>query len=946
MSPGPYGYSATATGGRPSYDAASSEDHVGYPSQYSEEDYSYSREPYPSDSYHQQQDAQGRYPPEPPYEAQQLQDEMHRQDLELQSPQRTGQSARPWIPTGNQALMTPSVAQSDFPVPSPGGLMPPGDPYSRIRPQMSAYSSQNNVSAAGSNLNLPNAAQFNDDYPLLPANGDPYSAFPGGFAPGTTQMASDDGESYVRYGRIPQRQPRRYKTVKRVELYHGNLVLDCAVPKRLLALCPRKEEREYTHMRYTAVTCDPDDFMAERYTLRPVLYNPPRRTELFICMTMYNEDEILFNRTLSQVMKNIQHLCSRERSKVWGKDGWKKVVVCIVSDGRKNCNARTLAVLAALGVYQENIAKAMVAGRPVTAHLYEYTTQVSINADMKTKTAERGVVPVQIVFLLKENNAKKINSHRWAFNAMGPVLQPNVCVLLDVGTAPADKAIYHLWKAFDVNSNIGGACGEIVALKGKYYRALLNPLVAAQNFEYKVSNILDKPLESVFGYISVLPGAFSAYRYIAIQNDARGNGPLQQYFLGETLHKSPKAGLFSLNKYLAEDRILCWAIVAKRDSRWLLKYVKSSSATTDVPDRLPELISQRRRWLNGSFFAGLDYIVHFGQIYRSDHNILRKLWLHVQLIYNIYSLIFAWFSIANLWISFIILTSSLSDPSFGIEWTHYVNIVLKYVYLGLIVMCFLLAMGNRPKGSVKLYTLAAVSFGLITIYMAFAAVFISVKGIINVKNSIEADGGHFSVDDIFGNKIFRSIVLSIAVTYGLYLFAALIALDPAHMITSFAQYLFLAPTWINVLQTYSFANTHDVSWGTKGSDKVDTDLGIVKGDGKSVEVSMPTEEKDIEEAYEDANHVLMTKYKPAPSVPNAKEVSEDHYKNIRTNTILLWSLTNAALAVVITSTSASSNYSTYANSARASGYMAWLLYSMAGLALIRASGCLIYMVFW
>lgn len=38
----------------------------------------------------------------------------------------------------------------------------------------------------------------------------------------------------------------------------------------------------------------------------------------------------------------------------------------------------------------------------------------------------------------------------------------------------------------------------------------------------------------MFGYITVLPGAFSAYRYIALQNDVSGQGPLQKYFLGET----------------------------------------------------------------------------------------------------------------------------------------------------------------------------------------------------------------------------------------------------------------------------------------------------------------------------------------------------------------------------------------------------------------------------
>jgi len=51
-----------------------------------------------------------------------------------------------------------------------------------------------------------------------------------------------------------------------------------------------------------------------------------------------------------------------------------------------------------------------------------------------------------------------------------------------------------------------------------------------------MSNILDKPTESVFGYITVLPGAFSAYRYIALKNNSDGSGPLSSYFKGEKLH--------------------------------------------------------------------------------------------------------------------------------------------------------------------------------------------------------------------------------------------------------------------------------------------------------------------------------------------------------------------------------------------------------------------------
>lgn len=72
---------------------------------------------------------------------------------------------------------------------------------------------------------------------------------------------------------------------KKVPLFQGNFVLDCPVPTRLMEASARKE-KEFSMMRYSAVTCDPDDFAANNYTLRPQLMN--RETELFIVMTMYN----------------------------------------------------------------------------------------------------------------------------------------------------------------------------------------------------------------------------------------------------------------------------------------------------------------------------------------------------------------------------------------------------------------------------------------------------------------------------------------------------------------------------------------------------------------------------------------------------------------------------------------------------------------------------------
>jgi chitin synthase len=80
---------------------------------------------------------------------------------------------------------------------------------------------------------------------------------------------------------------RRHKTKKRVPLTNGNLVVNLDVPPRLVL--PRRMP-EMMQTRYTAVTCDPDEFEKNGFFLRQ--NERGRRTELLIMITMYNVSDV------------------------------------------------------------------------------------------------------------------------------------------------------------------------------------------------------------------------------------------------------------------------------------------------------------------------------------------------------------------------------------------------------------------------------------------------------------------------------------------------------------------------------------------------------------------------------------------------------------------------------------------------------------------------------
>lgn len=87
-----------------------------------------------------------------------------------------------------------------------------------------------------------------------------------------------------------------------------------------------------------------------------------------------------------------------------------------------------------------------------------------------------------------------------------------------------------------------------------------------------------------------------------------------------------------------------------------------------------------------------------------------------------------------------------------------------------------------------MYTGAIVFFAFLMFYMTFAGLYMTKLGI---QRTIEAGATTFGA--MLGDATFRTVVLSLASTYGLYLVSSILYFEPWHMITSIVQYLCFLP---------------------------------------------------------------------------------------------------------------------------------------------------------
>jgi chitin synthase len=218
----------------------------------------------------------------------------------------------------------------------------------------------------------------------------------------------------------------------------------------------------------------------------------------------------------------------------------------------------------------------------------------------------------------------------------------------------------------------------------------------------------------------------------------------------------------------------------------------------------------------------------------------------------------------------------------------------------------------------------------------FASIFITV---VSIQTEVHDRGFQFS--DLYNNKIFFAVIVSLAATYLLYFIVSFLFLDPWHMFTSFVQYLLLTPTYINILNVYAFCNTHDITWGTKGDDKAEKlPSAKVKADGK-VDVAIPTDDGDLNQQYAAELKMIESKAPKEKRIPSASEKQEDYYKGFRSAVVLFWVGTNVALCAAVLGSGGQTQLISAGDTSatsKATIYMEVVLWSVAGLSAFRFIG--------
>ena len=544
--------------------------------------------------------------------------------------------------------------------------------------------------------------------------------------------------------------------------------------------------------------------------------------KIIIGIAMYAEEYSLINSTLEGISRSLASLAEAGISQ-------ERILILIISDGSGKVNKevyetftqKKLEPKEAKEAEIENFMKSEIFSDIAYAgQKTNYLTSCLIKRE-KIKAFENNKETykseMDILFSIKKDNRGKLDSHHWLFAGFCKQINPKFVILLDAGTVPDlefGKALSSLILPMKNDPNIAGTCGEMELSNESNCS---NTTLCAQLIEYKYAHVVDKNFESLFGFISVLPGAFSAYRWSALNNSKT----LSEYF--KTIGNE-KADCAMANRYLAEDRIFCWVLFAMSDQANILRFIPDAKAKTDAPDMFGEFMLQRRRWINGSNFAMFYVLGKYSEICGTKHCV-RQLFFLFLYIYYVVQAALSYCTIGTYYfVYYMICEKNFKKDSAAAS-------MIMSTYLFIIIFTIIGSLTMKPIRVVStnintkqeevefkqrtIYIIMSIILGLYNLFAFILGVYTIFNGGMNNPDKAKfqtANEYYQAYKQYWGALALAAIGLSNFLLPLIY-HPSMICL----WFNNFFQYLLFQPTYAIILNIFSVCNIDDVSWGNRDS---------------------------------------------------------------------------------------------------------------------------------
>ncbi|EMT61126.1 Chitin synthase A [Fusarium odoratissimum] len=204
-----------------------------------------------------------------------------------------------------------------------------------------------------------------------------------------------------------------------IQRFRGNVVVDLPVPDRILNLVPHSSppgRDEFTHSRFSFITCPPEVFGNRNYTLRATLFAQPRQTQFILVMQLDPNDKDFVLRW-NFIHDSIVYAQQKHQASGTSQEFWKRVIVHLHLAHGTQWGARSsdhpLNVLESIGAKQTINAKvtridseyldepieegsSTIGGHMVHAIMSEYTVQLR-QLGFPPGTVVPAEVPIQVV---------------------------------------------------------------------------------------------------------------------------------------------------------------------------------------------------------------------------------------------------------------------------------------------------------------------------------------------------------------------------------------------------------------------------------------------------------------------------------------------------------------------------------------------------------------------